>query len=75
MTTHSSPASRPTSQKTPTTSAKQHDVPERVGEVGGDRQRFALGVVERDLEQERRSHRPDREGDADAVEPDAAVEA
>ena len=54
---------------------EQDDVPERVGEVRGDRQGVALGVVERELEQERRADRPDREGDADTVEPDAAVEA
>ncbi len=53
---------------------EQDDVAERVGEVGGDRDGLALGVIERDLEQERRSDGPHREGDADAVEPDAAVE-
>ena len=34
---------------------EEHDVAERVGEIGGDRERLALGVVERHLQQEGRT--------------------
>ena len=41
--------------------ADQHEIGQRVGERGGDRQRLALGRVERRLEDDRRAHRGDRQ--------------